>query len=262
MRIEQIDLLGGAPEYDAFVDKFKPKLTTDDCYTPEIIYEAVADWVAAEYSLDRSRFVRPFWPEADYAAQEYPGGCVVVDNPPFSIRAEILTFYQARRIPFFLFSPALTLISREPGVCHIAVGVGVTYENGAEIPTSFVTNLESCALRTAPTLYKAVEAANEKNLESTRRSLPRYAYPDEIVTAAMAQRWSRYGVEFRLPAEDCVRVSFLDAQRARGKAIFGGGFLISRRAAAERAAAERWELSPRELQIVDNLERRTNNANQ
>ena len=27
--------------YDEFVDKFKPKLTTDDCYTPPLVYEAV-----------------------------------------------------------------------------------------------------------------------------------------------------------------------------------------------------------------------------
>ena len=37
------------PEYAAFVEKFKPKKTTDDCYTPENIYNAVRDWVLAEY---------------------------------------------------------------------------------------------------------------------------------------------------------------------------------------------------------------------
>lgn len=30
-------------EYDAFVEKFKPKKTTDDCYTPANVYDAVAD---------------------------------------------------------------------------------------------------------------------------------------------------------------------------------------------------------------------------
>ena len=48
--------------YDEFVEKFQPKLTTDDCYTPENIYEAVAGWVAEEYGVDRRAFVRPFWP--------------------------------------------------------------------------------------------------------------------------------------------------------------------------------------------------------
>ena len=39
------------PEYAAFVEKFKPKKTTDDCYTPENIYNAVRDWVLAEYNI-------------------------------------------------------------------------------------------------------------------------------------------------------------------------------------------------------------------
>lgn len=43
-------------DYEAFVGKFKPKKTTDDCYTPPEVYEAVADWVANEYNLDKSFF--------------------------------------------------------------------------------------------------------------------------------------------------------------------------------------------------------------
>lgn len=31
--------------YGEFVNKFKPKLTTDDCYTPPKIYAVVLDWV-------------------------------------------------------------------------------------------------------------------------------------------------------------------------------------------------------------------------
>lgn len=52
----------GNEEYNEFLDKFEPKKTTDDCYTPDNIYDAVADWVANEYKLDRRRFVRPFYP--------------------------------------------------------------------------------------------------------------------------------------------------------------------------------------------------------
>ena len=46
--------------YDAFVEKFKPKKTTDDCYTPPLVYDAVADYVAERYGLDKANFVRPF----------------------------------------------------------------------------------------------------------------------------------------------------------------------------------------------------------
>ena len=38
-------------EYQQFVDKFKPKLTTDDCYTPPAVFEAVEKWVRKEYKL-------------------------------------------------------------------------------------------------------------------------------------------------------------------------------------------------------------------
>lgn len=51
-----------SPEYKEFVEKFKPKKTTDDCYTPKPVYDVIADWVAEEYGLDRTDFVRPFYP--------------------------------------------------------------------------------------------------------------------------------------------------------------------------------------------------------
>lgn len=35
-------------EYKQFVEKFKPKKTTDDCYTPPEVYEAVKQWVLSE----------------------------------------------------------------------------------------------------------------------------------------------------------------------------------------------------------------------
>ena len=34
--------------YEEFFDKFKPKKTTDDCYTPGAIYEVVKDWAIKE----------------------------------------------------------------------------------------------------------------------------------------------------------------------------------------------------------------------
>lgn len=43
--MEQLTLAEASEEYKAFVDKFKPKLTTNDCYTPPNIYETVKEWV-------------------------------------------------------------------------------------------------------------------------------------------------------------------------------------------------------------------------
>lgn len=94
------------------MEKFEGKRTTDDCYTPDIVYEAVADWVANEYSLDRKNFVRPFYPGGDYQAFKYKKNAVVVDNPPFSILSEILQWYDENGVKFFLFAPALTLFPR------------------------------------------------------------------------------------------------------------------------------------------------------
>ena len=85
-------------EYEDFVEKFKPKLTTDDCYTPDAVYEAVRDWATKEYNLAGREIVRPFWPGGDYEQFEYPEGCVVIDNPPFSILAKIKAFYAERNI--------------------------------------------------------------------------------------------------------------------------------------------------------------------
>lgn len=241
-------------EYKAFKEKFKAKKTTDDCYTPEPVYEAVAAWVAREYGADRSRFVRPFFPGGDYEHFDYPDGCAVVDNPPFSILSQILTFYHGRGIPFFLFAPALTLFSSAASTLSTCIpcGVQVTYENGAQVPTSFVTNMDDPELRvrTAPSLYREVKEANDRNLAANKKDLPRYEYPSQIITAAMVQRWCKYGVEYRLKVSDSLPISALDAQRSRGLSIFGNGFILGTRAAAERAAAERWTLSERELEIV------------
>ena len=68
-------------DYEGFVEKFKPKKTTDDCYTPPAVYEAVKDWACRKYSIDPACTVRPFWPGGDYEHFDYPAGAVVLDNP-------------------------------------------------------------------------------------------------------------------------------------------------------------------------------------
>lgn len=258
MRVEQLDMFGGAiaeEKYQAFEEKFQPKKTTDDCYTPANIYDAIADWVAAEYGVDRARFLRPFHPDGDYVREEYPDGCVVVDNPPFSILAEIEKFYIARGVRFFLFAPAMTCLSGVAAekLCVVAAYGDITYENGASVKTSFVTNLDGCAMRTAPALTREINRINRINEKAKHAQLPKYAYPDHVVTTAMAGRWSQYGVEWRLERKDCRRIGALDAQRSLSKSIFGYGYLLSERAAAERAAAVKWELSDRERDLVRSL---------
>ena len=251
----------GNDEYNEFLDKFEIKKTTDDCYTPDLVYEAVAEWVAAEYGIDRSRFVRPFYPGGDYQKEKYATDAVVVDNPPFSILSQILNWYHDHGIRFFLFAPTLTLFSSSSQTCcAIPTGAAVVYENGASVNTSFLTNLEDAALRvrTAPELNKAVQDASDETQAALHKELPKYSYPDEVITSAMVAQWSKYGIDFRLPVAESVLIEALDAQKEAGKTIFGKGYLLSERAAAERAAAERaaamqWKLSERERAVVRSL---------
>ena len=260
---DQMTMFDDDANYQAFVDKFKPKKTTDDCITPANVYNAVAGWVAGEYGLDPSAFVRPFWPGGDYEAFDYPEGCVVVDNPPFSILSRIQDFYTRRGVRFFLFAPTLTLFSAmREDVTYIPCGVKITYANGANVSTSFLTNLDRWLVRSAPRLYGIVKFENDRNEKAMIKTLPKYSYPDHVLTSAAAYQLSHYGVEYRLSREDAVFIRRLDAMKAQGKdsGIFGGAFLLSERAAAERAAAERaaaeraaatvWRLSEREWGIV------------
>ena len=265
-------------EYKEFVDKFKAKKTTDDCYTPPIVYDAVADWVASEYGLDKSNFVRPFYPGGDYQRFSYAAGSVVVDNPPFSILTKIVKFYEQTKQRFFLFAPTLTLFGggKIRKAAALPVGVQITFENGAKVNTSFITNLEpeGIQVRTVPKLYQAVKAANDENTEQTTKKLPKYEYPPEILTAASAYQLSKNGVELIIQRQDCCGIGTMDAQRKQGITIFGGGLLLSSFAAAEKAAAEKaaaekaaaekaaalvWQLSEREKQLIrylDNHRRR------
>lgn len=263
--------------YEEFIEKFNPKLTTDDCYTPPLIYDTVRDWACREYGINPGSIVRPFWPGGDYERFDYPDGCTVLDNPPFSILSKICEWYLDRNIKFFLFAPSLTTLSGK-NVCmrmnHIICDADIVYENGANVRTAFVTNLGDgeTVLQTAPSLGKAVNDAVKEIRKETVKQVPKYTYPWHIVTAALLQRYSKYGVELKIRKSECARISKMDAQKDSGKTIFGGGLLLSddaalrhekaaqaaaERAAAERAVAHTWELSDREKEIIKKLSGRS-----
>ena len=248
-------------DYDGFVEKFKPKKTTDDCYTPPEIYDVVANYVTERFGIDRADMVRPFYPGGDFESFDYPKGCCVVDNPPFSILQRIKRFYRDNGIKFFIFAPSLTAFSGAltTEFTHIICDANITYANGAVVRTAFVTNMggdivaESC-----PELGDRINAKMDEIKSRTTKKLPKYEYPDEVLTAAKLQWFAAHHTPFQVRRSDCIRISKLEAQG--GKGIFGGGLLLSERAAAERAAAERaaaeraaahkWELSERERAMV------------
>jgi len=253
-------------DYDGFVEKFKPKKTTDDCYTPPMVYDALADWVCSEYGLDKADLCRPFYPGRDYERFDYSGK-IVVDNPPFSILSQIVKFYVEHDIKFFLFAPTLTLCRYGDFCTVLPIGASIIYDNGADVNTSFVTNLEPHEIRarTVPGLYRKIYEANKANQNENKKQLPKYSYPLALVTTAAIYPYSRIGIEFVIPRNESVRVSALDAQRKQKKAVFGCGWLISERLTAEREKAERekaerekaerekaerWALSKREKEMI------------
>lgn len=249
--------------YEEFVEKFKPKLTTDDCFTPTEVYEAVKNWAVQKYKINPDKIVRPFWPGGDYTSYEYQEGCIVLDNPPFSILAKIIRFYLDRNILFFLFAPGLTAFSGQRTMmecCHIICGAKITYENGAIVNTAFATNLEKDIIAMSePELKREIEAAQKKIKAEKTKQMPKYKYPDHIITAAMFQYLSNHGVYFSVSKKDCIPIAGMDAQKEYNKAIFGGGLLLSNQKAAEKAAAEKaaaivWELSEREREIIKSME--------
>ena len=223
--------------------------------------EVVNSYVERRWGIDRSRFVRPFYPGRDYEKFDYADDAVVVDNPPFSILSKIKRFYLARGIPFFLFCPSLTAFSSFDERCDVLVcDANITYENGAVVRTAFVTSLPSeYVAESVPDLGGEVNRVCDELRHRDSATLPKYEYPDEVITAAKLQWMASHHTELRIRRGECCKIGALDAQKAVGKAIFGSGLLLSERAAAERAAAERaaaeraaahrWKLSDRERRM-------------
>lgn len=257
-----------SPDYDDFVEKFKPKKTADDCYTPPAVYDAVLAWVHRNCDLTDAQIVRPFYPGGDYENYPYREGDVVIDNPPFSIISKITRDYLSRGVRFFLFAPHLTVFGPARDCTAIVPGASITYENGAVVRTSFVSNMfGDVAAMSAPDLGQAIEGAQA--LED--RSLPRYVYPAHVLRACDLERFSKRGVRYVVGRSSAQHIARLESQ-GKGARIYGGGLLLSEAAAADRERAERqtaeaasraasrevtataWPLSGTEWKIIRKLE--------
>ena len=266
--MDQIELFSDNPEYDAFVEKFKHKKTTDDCYTPEPIYNVVRDWACEKYGIDPDKIVRPFYPGGDYEHFSYPDGAVVLDNPPFSIYTKICNFYLDRGIDFFLFAPTFNVLSSPDRVMrmhHIICDCKIVYENGAVVNTSFGTSFDDdIVVSVEPELTKRIKDAQKRLTPKKGRTLCKQFFPDNVVSSAALARFDRNSIEFCVRRSECVPVRALDGQKQYKKGIYGGGLLLSDRAAARKAEAEKaaakeessyhWGLSDRERKIIESLD--------
>ena len=240
--------------YEDFVEKFKAKKTTDDCYTPPRVYDEVLAFVRETWpETARAEIVRPFYPGRDYTKEAYLEGSVVVDNPPFSILAKIIRFYCAHDIRFFLFAPSLTLFTApDCNLTYLVTDSQVVYENGAVVATGFITNLPS-SLRVwlCPRLNDRIKAVQEAPAKEKKV----HTYHANVISAAILTKIVARGIELRVPKAESAHI-----REMNGKSIFGGGYLISSRLAAERLAAERakgfeYKLGAGELAIIAELDR-------
>lgn len=221
-------------EYLDFLKKFETKKTTDDCYTPVAVYDVVADYVSKRWGICKRSFVRPFFPGGDFENFDYKDGCVVVDNPPFSIFTKIIKFYTARKIPFFLFGPNLTLFSSlNNETTAIVCCAQVIYENGANVSTSFITNLPSDnAVEVLPELRERINYAQKSTM--IKKNQRKLSYPSCVVNSARIGRYAVHGIKVELKRNGCRRIPSFG-----NTSIFGGGLLLDRAnaSAIERANA-------------------------
>ncbi len=227
-------------EYKEFVDKFKPKLTTDDCFTPPAVYEALLGWLVSEFPhLKDCRIVRPFYPGGDFENYPYKEGDVVVDNPPFSILARIVDFYLQHHIPFFIFANHLTLFGtvRDRLCTAVVTHADIIYENGAMVVTSFITNLYGDKYRAISnlTLQRILNDASEK--EHPHKNLPRYQRPSNVLTINDLDKLLLRGVEMRIPTDAAAFIRNLQLHDGKKKGIYGGGYILGPKAAARLEAA-------------------------
>lgn len=237
-------------DHDGFAEKFVAKKTTDDCYTPDPVYQIIFDYVSKQINLAGMEIVRPFYPGIDFLDIEYPENCIVIDNPPFSIITKIVRHYLQIGVKFFLFAPHLTLFGSDLDCTGIVVGADVVYENGATVKTSFLSNIfDDLKIMTEPEIFQAVKKYNKQKAQP----LPKYQYPDNLVTVSMLQKVVENGVALKIEKSHCAHIRQLDDQKKHGKTVFGSGFLLSEKAVAEGKTTITFALSDRELKIIKSL---------
>jgi len=129
--------------YDAFVKKFKPNNGSDECYTPDNIYQCVYNYVRCLFpQFGEFENLRPFKPNGNFLREDYSNK-IVIDNPPFSILSNIVNYYQQHNIKFWLFATALTIMGYYAKCDIVITNTAIQYTNGAKIATSFITNMYS-----------------------------------------------------------------------------------------------------------------------
>ena len=245
-------------DYDAYVAKFAdaPK-TTDDTYTPADVYEAVVGWLSEKGKITGgTRIIRPFYPGGDFEGADYPPGCAVIDNPPFSIVSKVCKWYACRGTGFFLFCPAFTSARLSEFCTVVQIGVPIRFENGARLPVAFASNMfGSAAAIAAGDLTQKIEGC--KSQKKDAKEIRKMQWPDEIVTVSTLRSIAAGGGTFELDRRDSVMVT-----KAGGVNVYGGVWLSAKAAEAKaarvsaeaaKAKAVKVELLPSEKETFERL---------
>lgn len=250
-------------DYDSFVAKFSEgnAKTTDDCYTPKDVYEAVVEYVSTITDMSGKQILRPFYPGGDFMNAEYPEDGVVIDNPPFSMFTKITRFFTMSDIPFFLFGPGLTIASCCKYCTAVVIADQITFENGAQVRCNFASNLYGDTLiTTAPLLGDLIARCPSQR---PKNPLPSFEYPDELLSVSDMQSIARNGEVFSVSRSEAVIVKDLDLHPKKG-GLFGDHLLLSKAKASEKIRAKEQvkektqrgipiSLSEREKRMIDKL---------
>ena len=86
-------------------------------------------------------------------------------------------------------------------------------------------------------LFSLIDEADKRNRGESRIELPGYIYPRNVLCVQDFDL-AKHGQSLCFSDEDLQFTRALDAQKEKGKAIFGGGFLLSEAAAAKKSKAE------------------------
>lgn len=242
-------------DYDSFMAKFadNPK-TTDECWTPEDVYNAVVEYVGTITDMSGRQILRPFYPGGDYLNAEYPDDGIVIDNPPFSMFTSIVQFYTRERIPFFLFGPGMSIMSAAPYCTCVFISETLRFTNGASVRVNFASNLFGDTIATtAPLLDRLIRKCPSQD---TKANLPNYEYPPEVVSASDLQTICRGGIEFALRRGECMILRTLDNHPKKN--LFGNHLLTTcangeAKAKAKAKDIKYIELSERERKIIGRL---------
>lgn len=211
-------------DYASFVKKFKGKDTTDECYTPQNLYDALLEYFRKNIIGERN-VVRPFYPDGDYKKYDYKDGDVVFDNPPFSIYTQICKWYTSRGIDFIIFAQTNTMcMVNVDDVTYIITDQKVIYENGAKVSTSFVTNM-------IPKYRFIIDAElsgiMHKWTVSKERKLVKKEYDEHLTSSAMLRKLASSGINLFIPKDECRIVDNFDVSKAAGIDMFGKGVILS-----------------------------------